>query len=159
MKLLLLFFLFLQGLALPQPPNHSFEKRILVSQNTLNDSDNGEQFVETKKVFVTLVIGPYTFKKRREKGNRVTFSCNGCQKFKHYLPAVAVRERLDSNPENDQFELDLDTIPANTDHMCGNSGIEDLVKKFRKEIDEEIKLDPTQPFPALYLRMRSVLTT
>ena len=56
MKLLLLFFLFLQGLALPQPPNHSFEKRILVSQNTLNDSDNGEHLVETKKVFVTLVI-------------------------------------------------------------------------------------------------------
>ena len=157
MKLLLLFYLFLQALALPQPPNHSFEKPILVSKNTLNDSDNGEHQVETKKVFVTLVIGPYSFKKRREKGDRVTFSCNGCQRFKHYLPAVAVRERLDSNPENDRYELDLDTVPSNTDHMCGNSGIEEMVKKFRKEIDEEIKLDPTQPFPALYLKMRSVL--
>ena len=117
MKLLLLFYLFLQALALPQPPNHSFEKRILVSKTTLSDSDN----VETKKVFVTLVIGPYSFKKRREKGDRVTFSCNGCQKFKHYLPAVAVRERLDSNPENDRYELDLDTVPSKNHHMCGNS--------------------------------------
>ena len=76
-------------LGMPPPPPHSFDHRVHHS-----DGD--------KKVFITLNIGPYSFKKRREKGTRVTFTCNGCQKFKHYLPVVAVREQIESDPENDQ---------------------------------------------------------
>ena len=43
--------------------------------------------------------------------------------------------------------------------MCGNSGVEDLVRQFRKAVEEEIRLDPTQPFPALYLKVRSKFTS
>ena len=148
----------MQVSSLPNLPSHSFEKRIFLSKKTIHDNETGDHVETTKKLFVTFVQGPYVFKKRREKGNRVTFSCNGCQKFNHYLPVVAVRERLDSDPEHDQYTLDGDTLPGGLEHMCGNSGVEDLVRKFRKEIEEEIRLDPTQPFPALYLEVRSRYT-
>ena len=97
-------------LAMPPPPPHSFDHRVHHS-----DGD--------KKVFITLNIGPYSFKKRREKGKRVTFTCNGCQKFKHYLPVVAVREQMDSDPENDQYE----SLGWRT------TGVEQMIKQFRKE--------------------------
>ena len=64
---------------------------------------------------------------RKEKGKRVTFSCNGCEKYSHYLPVVAWRERHDEDPENDEYVLDLDTLPSNDEHLCVTSGVEDLV--------------------------------
>ena len=145
MKLLLgIYFLFLVGLVSTSPPipKHSFEK------------PNGGD----KKVFVSFVQGPYTFKKRREKAGRVIFSCNGCQKFDHYLPVCATRGRIDSDPENDVYTLDNDTLPSPVEHRCGNSGIEVMVKEFRKELENEIRVNPIQPFPALYLSVRSKYT-
>ena len=67
MKLLLGIY-FLVGLVSTSPPipKHSFEKRVL-------EKPNGGD----KKVFVSFVQGPYTFKKLREKAGRVIFSCNG----------------------------------------------------------------------------------
>ena len=158
MESFLLFLFVLQVWGMPQPPNHSFEKRVFISKKAVHDEDLGQHVIETKKVFVTYVQGPYTFKKRREKGNRVTFSCNGCQKFQHYLPLVAVREQLDNNPENDIFTLDIDTLPGHGEHVCASSGIEDLVRKFKQQVEELVRLDPTQPMPALYLSVRSTFT-
>ena len=137
-------------------PPHSFEKRVLLSKKNVHDENLGDHTV--KKVFVTYLQGPYVFKKRREKGNRVTFTCNGCQKVNHYLPVVAVRDRVDSDAENDLYTLDADTLPGQGDHLCGNSGVEDMVKRFKKEVEEEVRADPTQPFPALYLSVRSRFT-
>ena len=68
---------------------------------------------------------------------------------------VAVREQIDSDPENDQYELDMLTVPGVEDHRCGNTGVEEMIKQFRKEVEEEVRREPTQPFPALYLRIRS----
>ena len=68
---------------------------------------------------------------------------------------MATREQVDSNPENDCYELDMDTVPGVEDHRCGNTGVEELVRLFRKEVDMEITREPTQPFPALYLKVRS----
>ena len=65
---------------LPSLPPHTFEKRVLQSKKSVHDEDIGDHTITTKKVFVTFIPGPYVFKKRREKGNRVTFTCNGCQK-------------------------------------------------------------------------------
>ena len=66
-----------------------------------HDENLGDHTITVKKVFITFVQGPYVFKKRREKGNRVTFTCNGCQKVNHYLPVVAVRDRYDTDAEHD----------------------------------------------------------
>ena len=81
--LLLIFLPFV--FCLPSLPSHSFDKRIFLSKKSVYDDMVGDHSVTTKKVFITFVQGPYIFKKRREKGNRVTFTCNGCQKVNHYL--------------------------------------------------------------------------
>ena len=144
---------------LPSLPPHTFEKRVLQSKKSVHDEDIGDHTITTKKVFVTFIQGPYVFKKRREKGNRVTFTCNGCQKVGKYLPVVASRDQVDSDPEHDEYTLDGDTLPGQGNHLCGNSGIEDMVRQFKKEIEAEIRSDPTQPFPALYLAVRSKYTS
>ena len=74
-----------------QVPEYSFDKKILYS-------GNGD-----KKVFVKFVQGPFTYKKRREKAGRVTFTCNGCQRFNKYVPVVAWRQKNDEDPENDEY--------------------------------------------------------
>ena len=152
MKFRLLIFLFSLGLTMPPPPNHSFVKKVISSKKSVtNDS------VETsnKKVFVHLVQGQYTFKKRREKAGRVTFSCNGCEKLHHYLPVMAWRERVDINdPEHDNYILDLETLPSQDEHLCGTSGLEEMVRNFRKDLEEGARQDPTQAFPALYQSVR-----
>ena len=107
-------------------PQHSFEKRVLKK----NSAD--------KKVFVSFVQGPYTFKKRKEKAGRVIFSCNTCQKFGHYLPVCAMRDIVDSDPENDVYTLDFDTLPSAGEHRCGNSGVELQVKQFRQDLEAEV---------------------
>ena len=128
LSIFVLFFLSLVWSLRSLPP-HSFEKRVLLSKKNVHDKSLGDHTITVKKVFITFVQGPYVFKKRREKGNRVTFTCNGCQKVNHYLPVVAVRDRHDSDAEHDQYTLDADTLPGQGDHLCGNSGVEDMVKK------------------------------
>ena len=81
--LLLIFLPFV--FCLPSLPSHSFDKRIFLSKKSVYDDVVGDHSVTTKKVFITFVQGPYIFKKRRENRNRVTFTCNGCQKVNHYL--------------------------------------------------------------------------
>ena len=78
MKFLLFFFLLVSQVApAPQPPDYAFVKKVLSAKDSVSDDTP----VVDKKVFIKFVQGPYTFKKRREKGNRVTFSCNGCEKY------------------------------------------------------------------------------
>ena len=105
-------------------------------------------------MFVKFLQGPFTFKKRKEKCGRVTFTCNGCQKFNHFLSVFAWIERLDNDPENDVYTLDIDTLPAHSEHVCVSSGIEDMVKKFRAELETAARNEPTQPFPSLYQSVR-----
>ena len=97
-------------------------------------------------------------KRGGEKNNRVTFSCNGCEKFSHYLPVFAFRTEVDSDPENDEYSLDIESLPSFREHLCGTTGIEDLVKAFREELEDEAAKDPTQPFPTLYKNIRSKFT-
>ena len=133
--------------------DHSFQMRVLTSKKRVQDSQ-GEYYVETKKVFVSYVQGPYVFKKKREKGNRVTFTCNGCQKVNRYLSVFAVREKIDGNPENDRYFVDEVTISDIGDHACGNSGINDIVRQFKSDLIEQVRANPTQPMPALYTSIR-----
>ena len=153
MKILLVFFLLHQVIGLPPLPKHSFDKRVLVKKNNSRLEIPG-----LKKVFITFIQGCFTFKRKREKAKRVTFTCNGCDKLHHYLPVVAVRERIDSDPENDVYTLDADTLPAFSDHVCSSNGMEEIVNSFRRELESQARSDPTQPFPALYLKVRSAFT-
>ena len=127
-------------------PEHSFDKKVL-------HSNTGD-----KKVFIKFDQGPFTFKKRREKAGRVTFTCNGCQKFNKYLPVVAWHEQHDDDPENYEYILDVDTLPSLEEHVCCSTGIEDMVQKFRSELELQAQKDPTQPFPTLYQTVRASFT-
>ena len=151
MKVILLFISVVLGT--PPLPNHSFVKKVIFSGKSVSN-DTEDVDTRTKKVFVKFVQGPYTFKKRREKADRVVFTCNGCDKFKHYLPVFAWRERVDQDQEHDVYTLDGDTLPSADEHLCATTGLEDMVRDFRDELETEAKQDPTQPFPTMYQRVR-----
>ena len=135
-------------------PIHSFEKRVLTSKVSVENDTKASEDISFKKVIVKLIQGPFTFKKRKETCDCVTFTCNGCQKFKHFLSVLAWLERVDDEPENDVYSLDAETLPASSDHVCVSSGIEDLVKKFREDLENQARHEPTQAFPTLYQSVR-----
>ena len=97
---------------MPNLPPHSFEKRVFSSKKVVHDESLGDHTISAKKVFVTFIQGPYVFKKRREKGERVTFTCNGCQKVNKYLPVVAFRDQVDSDPEHDVYSIPWMVTPC-----------------------------------------------
>ena len=134
---------------------HSFNKRVVEK----NSGGNGST-ISDKKVFVTLKIqGIFTYKKRKVKGNRVTFTCNGCQKLKKCISVMAWIEHVDNDDENDVYTLDVDSLPPVNDHICVPSGIEDLVINFRAELESSARAEPTQPFPTLYQIVRRRFTS
>ena len=64
------------------------------------NATEGSKEIPVKKVFVKFVQGPFTFKTRKEKCGRVTFTCNGCQKFNYFLFMLAWVERVGNDLEN-----------------------------------------------------------
>ena len=101
---------------------NSFEMQILTSKVSATNATEDSEEIPVKKDFVK-----FAFLKRKEKYSRVTFTCNGCQKFNHFLSVLAW-VRVDNNPENYVYTLDAETLPASSAHVCVTSGIEDLVK-------------------------------
>ena len=106
-------------------PIHSFEKRVLTSKVSVENDTKASEDISFKKVFV-----------------------------KHFLSVLAWVERVDDEPENDVYTLDAETLPASSDHVCVSSGIEDLVKKFREDLENQARHEPTQAFPTLYQSVR-----
>ena len=101
---ILILVLFLGGIfGVPNIPEHHFEKRVLDSKQSAENETNTSADISAKKIFVKLHVGPFTFKKRKVKGGRITFTCNGCQKFNHFLSVQASVDRVDSDPENDLY--------------------------------------------------------
>ena len=72
------------------------------------------------------------------------------------MSVVALREVVDDNPENDIYTLEVDSVPPDEEHMCVSSGVDDLVKDFRAELESLARRDPTQPFPTMYKTFRLV---
>ena len=64
------------------------------------NATEGSKEIPVKKMFVKFVQGPFTFKTRKEKCGRVTFTCNGCQKFNYFLFMLAWVERVGNDLEN-----------------------------------------------------------
>ena len=71
---------------------------------------------------------------------------------------MAWREQHDDDPENDEYILDVDTLPSLEEHVCCSTGIEDMVQQFRSELELQAQKDPTQPFPTLYQTVRASFT-
>ena len=154
---ILILVLLLGGIfGVPNIPEHHFEKRVLDSKQSAENENETNTLadISAKKIFVKLHVGPFTFKKRKVKGGRITFTCNGCQKFNHFLSVQAWVDHVDSDPENDLYTLDADTLPSHSEHACVSSGVEDLVTRFRTELESDARREPSQPFPALYQAVR-----
>ena len=134
MNILLLVLLLGEIFGLPDVPEHSFEKRVINSKISVENETDCSDTIPVKKVFVKFLQGPFTFKKRKEKCGRVTFTCNGCQRFNHFLSVQAWVERVDSDPENDVYTLDSDTLPSQSEHACVSSGIEEFTQVFYNSI-------------------------
>ena len=45
--------------------------------------------------------------------------------------SVISNERVDFDQENDNYILDVDTLPSLAHHVSGSTGIEDLVRNFK----------------------------
>ena len=64
---------------------------------------------------------------------------------------------LQEEEEHDIYTLDGDTLPSADEHVCAAHGMESLVRRFRQTLFDDIRADPTRPFPALYLEVRFAL--
>ena len=56
----------------------------------------------------------------------------------------------------DLYELELDNYPATTAHGCINSGVEDIVEDFKKELKTAVSQDPCKAIPGIYYNTRQV---
>ena len=73
-----------------------------------------------------------------------------------YLAVSATRIKHDEDPENDEYIID--NIPSANEHECIPTGVDNLVKDFKIRIEEKIRVDPLQPFPALYEETRTEIS-
>ena len=148
---ILILFLLLGGIfGVPNIPEHHFEKRVIDSKQSAENENETitSADISAKKIFVKLHVGPFTFKKRKVKGGRITFTCNGCQKFNHFLSVQAWVDRVDSDPENDLYTLDADTLPSHSEHACVSSGVEDLVTRVSTELESDARREAQSTIPS-----------
>ena len=146
MKLLVrVCFLSLVTLVSTSPPIHSFEKRVLA------------KMVETRKCLCHLCRVPILLRSGKKRQGGSSFPVMGVRSLTTTFQCVppggelTVILRMISTPW-------ISTLPSPVEHRCGNSGIELMVKELRKELEDAICVNLFQPFPAIYLRVRSKYT-
>ena len=50
-------------------------------------------------------------------------------------------QKVDGVPENEKYTLHVDTLHLVSEHVCVNSGIEELVREFRTDLEDSAKID------------------
>ena len=113
-----------------------------------------------KKVFITLHEGAYKYRKKRFIGMRgsnnfrAQFICNECEKLGKFTGAIA---RIECNSENEaDDEYLLLQYPHPDAHVCAPCGMEGHIDRFRKEVEQRVRENPTKAMPATYDEVRSV---
>ena len=98
--------------ALPSLPEHEFVKKIQPGKKTVTDRQTGvKQVLTVTKVFVSLVQGPYVYKRQRERGDQIQFTCNGWQELGFTVQAIAHHELVSDNLEEDIFtDIPITTV-------------------------------------------------
>lgn len=109
-----------------QFPDHEFVKKIYIGKS---GALNGKM-----KMLISLVYGPYTFKRRKNciGTGTVVFSCNGCTS--QHKDTIATAFKI-ANKDGDEFqdEYKLVGIPKPEDHNCISS-IDGLPQKESHEL-------------------------
>ena len=110
-----------------------------------------------KKYITSLVIPPYTFKRKVDKkvGNTALFTCNLCEKLGYRgVSASAVKTSEDNDG---QCEYELTRIPK--DHKCVPSSTTHLKKEFTKALYDEVAKNPLKSIGKIYEETRTRSTS
>ena len=112
-------------------PEHEF----ITSEKTVQTGKNKG----TKKYITTLLIPPYTFKRKadRKVGGNTIFTCNSCAKLGYTNSATAIKV---SENEDGKSEYELTRIPEA--HKCVPSSTAHLKKEFTKALYDEVAKNP-----------------
>ena len=90
----------------------------------------------TKRVLVSLIQEPYTFRRKRDpKNGKVYFCCCACENDGRILIATANKIIKDEDDE-EKDEYELVKVPACDDHVCAPSGTEILKKNCVRRMEE-----------------------
>jgi hypothetical protein len=105
-----------------------------------------------ERLIVSLVVPPYTFKRRKNpKYGNAEFSCNSCQAV-HYSCTARAR-KVPNGHKNGHDLYILETCSQS--HMCSPSPTQWQVGQFRQSIFDRIAADPTECMPDLYEQVRA----
>ena len=126
-------------------PKHSFQHSDMVIKT-------GKSKGNVRKC-VTLLIPPYIFKRKRNcvGPGKVFFACTSCESLKRYLHAQALKEIHEDGSET----YTLLSAPHSSKHVCAISTTAILTKQFRRELYQEIALNPIKPLPTIYEEVRN----
>ena len=105
--------------------DHAFYMKIK-HDGSVTRKINGEQVkLCVKKVWVDLVVqGQYIFRQKRYiSETRALFVCKSCKEYKRFVTYYAdvILHNLDDR-EEDEYVLDLDSVPEPSRHFCSPSG-------------------------------------
>ena len=106
-----------------------------------------------KKYITSLVIPPYTFKRKVDKkvGNTALFTCNSCEKLGYRgVSASAVKTSEDNDGK---CEYELTRIPK--EHKCVPSSTTYLKKEFTKALYDEVAKNPLKSIGKIYEETRT----
>ena len=106
-----------------------------------------------KKYITSLVIPPYTFKRKVDKkvGNTALFTCNSCEKLGYRgVSASAVKTSEDNDGK---CEYELTRIPK--EHKCVPSSTTHLKKEFTKALYDEVAKNPLKSIGKIYEETRT----
>ena len=142
--------------------DHFFEKKVQQGKKTVI-KDGVKEVLTVKKVFVTLFLGGYKFRKKkifgqRKSGNvRALFVCTFCEAKKKTVSFnVNVIVHNVDDQEEDEYVLEQDLVVPVENHWCEPSGIEESVQQFRSQLCQQVRDDPTRAMPALYDETRRI---
>ena len=150
--LIFLIFISMFGLSLSSDfPEHEFVKKI---------QDGKKREMTVTKTFVTLIVEQYKFRKRRFIGKRGAanfrgqFICTGCENMGKFTGAIANIDVGENDDDEQYYSYNLVQYPHPEDHICVPSGVEDKIRRFRREVEQSVRDNPTQPMPASYDKIR-----
>ena len=117
--------------------------------------DGAKETVIVKKVFVTLYIDTFKFRQKKIFGCReneqykALFVCTCCEKIGKtvsLLTRVVVND-LESK-EDDEYEL----LEQEVHHFCQPNGVENYVHRFKSELFQKVRDEPTNAIPSTYVQ-------
>ena len=129
------------------------------SDNSLSDEEFEPEFEVTKtkfksgkrkgeeKILVSLLFGPYTFRKKVERGCIYTFVCKSCEELGKNIIAKA------ESADGENFIII--SMPHPVSHDCSPSSACIWARKCIQAMKRAVRNDPTRAIPTIYEQCKS----